>query len=68
LLEGGEIEFTGAFQSESILLHRLVTPEFFRVSLSRRDRGKKGSADCYYARVYQTNGQQAWSSPIWMEG
>lgn len=50
-----------------MLLHRLVTPEYFRVSLSQSDRGKKGTADCYYARVYQTNGQQAWSSPIRVE-
>ena len=68
LLEAGEIEFTGAFQSESVLLHRLVTPEYFRVSWSRADRGRKGAADCYYARVFQANGQQAWSSPVWVEG
>ena len=67
LIESSEVELTGPFQSESVLLHRLVRPEMYRVSTRLRDLGKAGQTDWYYARVYQSNGHQAWSSPIWVE-
>jgi hypothetical protein len=31
-----------------------------------RDRGRPGREHVYYVRVTQANGQQAWSSPIWV--
>ena len=31
-----------------------------------RDRGESGHEHAYYVRVTQANGQQAWSSPIWV--
>lgn len=63
-----DLEITGPFQSETILIHRLVTPEFFRLSYEVPDQGRRGTTDWYYARVCQANGHQAWSSPIWVEG
>jgi hypothetical protein len=63
-----EIEFTGLFQSASVLLHRLVTPDRYRDGFRSRDKGRRGAADWYMARAVQTNGHLAWSSPIWAEG
>ncbi len=66
LAEHNEIGFTGPFTSESFVLHRLVTPDVFRASFSVRDKGTPGQHDWYYVRATQTNGHQAWSSPIWV--
>lgn len=68
LARHNEVELTGPFQSESVLVHRLVTPEFFRLSFELPDKGRRGRTDWYYARAIQANGHQAWSSPIWVEG
>lgn len=68
LAENNEIEFTGAFTSESLVVHRLVTPDYFRASFRVADRGRRGQTDWYYVRVVQTNGHQAWSSPMWVDG
>jgi hypothetical protein len=62
-----DIHFTSGFQSESFILHRLVTPDQFRASLTVKDTGRVGQGDWYYARVTQMNGHQAWSSPVWIE-
>jgi hypothetical protein len=67
LVESSDVAFTGAFQEESVLVHRLVTPDLFRARFQVKDRGT-GGTDYYYARVIQTNGHQAWSSPIWIDG
>jgi hypothetical protein len=66
LLESSEVAFTGQFTSESMLIHRLVTPEFFQARFTVKDKGTPGADDYYYARVVQTNRHQAWSSPIWV--
>ncbi|MEK7751839.1 MAG: DUF3604 domain-containing protein [Acidobacteriota bacterium] len=68
LAADNEVEYTGPFQSESMLVHRLVTPDRFRGSFKIKDIGTRGGADWYLARVFQANGHQAWSSPIWVEG
>jgi len=68
LMESSDVFFTGPFSSESLLIHRLVTPEYYRLQFSIKDRGKAGTADYYYARVFQANGHQAWTSPVWIEG
>jgi len=67
LAESNEIEFTGVYTSESILVHRLVMPDLFRASFRVSDKGKGGQADWYYVRVCESNGHMAWSSPIWVE-
>lgn len=68
LMRSSAITFTGPFQSESVLIHRLVTPDLFRARYRFADRGRRGTTDWYYVRVTQTNGHQAWASPIWVEG
>jgi len=68
LLLASEVGFTDPGSPESVLMHRIVVPQMFQVSFRWPDHGKSGQADWYYARVYQTNRQQAWSSPIWVEG
>ena len=69
LAENSEVEFTGPFTSESVLIHRLVTPELFNVRFRHTDYGSPGRTDYYYVRVTQANNaHQAWSSPIWVEG
>lgn len=59
--------FTGDFQSEHVLLHRLVPESAFRTSFrwidDVPDSGRE--EDFYYVRVTQDNGQMAWSSPVW---
>ena len=66
LAEHNEVEFTGPFTSESFIVHRIVTPEYFRTAFRVVDKGKRGKTDWYYARVTQTNGHQAWCSPFWV--
>ena len=64
LADTSHIKFTGEFTSESILIHRLVTPGRFAMNFSFTD--KDGDPAYYYVRVRQSNGQMAWSSPIWV--
>ena len=69
LAENSEVEFTGPFTSESVLIHRLVTPELFNVRFRHTDYGSPGRTDYYYVRFTQANNaHQAWSSPIWVDG
>ncbi|MBN1345235.1 MAG: DUF3604 domain-containing protein [Phycisphaerae bacterium] len=63
-----DVAFTGPFSSESILCHRLVLAPRYRGTLSFRDRATGKSTDWYDVRVVQANGDEAWSSPIWVEG
>jgi len=68
LAENSEVEFTGPFTAESVLVHRLVTPDLSNARFRHTDYGRPGRTDYYYIRVTQANGQQAWSSPFWVEG
>jgi hypothetical protein len=64
LADTSHIEFTGQFTSESILIHRLVFPNRFAKQFSFVD---EDNEPCYYyIRARQSNGQMAWSSPIWV--
>ncbi|MCY4586527.1 MAG: DUF3604 domain-containing protein [Bryobacterales bacterium] len=67
LAENSEVEFTGPFTAESVLIHRLVTPELYNARFRHSDYGRAGRADYYYVRATQANGHQAWSSPFWVE-
>jgi hypothetical protein len=67
LAESNEIAFVGPYPAESILLHRLVFNENFQTSFSVEDEDDGRETNWYYARVIQSNGQLAWSSPIWVE-
>lgn len=64
LCQSNRIEFTGPFPAESIMLHRPVFDEHSSADFEFEERCD-GPA-CYYARVAQTNGQMAWSSPVWV--
>ncbi len=65
LAQENVVEFTGGFPAESVLVHRPVLPEHYEAQFELADRGGP-AADYYYVRVAQSNGQLAWSSPIWV--
>jgi len=68
LAASSRIEFTGIFQSESMLIHRLVFAPHYEARLKHTDGPDESeSADWYYARVVQSNGDLAWCSPVWVE-
>ena len=71
LAESGETIFTGPFPKESALVHRLVFDDHYRTEFTvedeAEDKNKGKQADWYYTRVVQSNGQLAWSSPIWVD-
>ncbi len=67
LAESSETIYTGEFPRESALLNRIVFPEHYETSFEVTDTGNGALADWYYVRVVQSNGQMAWSSPIWVE-
>jgi hypothetical protein len=68
LSESSDIEFTGPFTSESMLLHRIAFSEHYRTEFEFTDKRRTKKTDYYYVRVVQSNGSLAWSSPIWIEG
>jgi hypothetical protein len=45
---------------------RLERADMSSLHFTMRDRGRPGREHLYYVRVTQANGQQAWSSPIWV--
>jgi hypothetical protein len=67
LAESSEVLSTGEFPRESALLNRIVFHENYQTSFEIEDTGSGGQTDWYYVRVVQSNGQMAWSSPIWVE-
>ena len=67
LRDDNVVTFTGVFTSESYILQRLVGPTEYSARVRWNDRRAKVlGPDWYYVRVTQHNGQQAWSSPIWV--
>ena len=59
--------YTGDFPRESAMINRIVFNEHYESSFDFEDTGNnRATADFYYVRVTQTNGQMAWSSPIWV--
>lgn len=48
-------------------LSRAVAEAHFRAGLEWQDTKFERQRDYYYVRVFQRNGQAAWSSPIWVE-
>ena len=67
LAESSEVLYTGEFPKESALLNRIVFHPHFETSFQVNDTGNGSQADWYYVRAVQSNGQLAWSSPIWVE-
>lgn len=64
LARSSAIEFLDRFPCESLLVHRLVPESLYATSFSLDD--APSASDFYYVRVTQSNGQMAWSSPIWI--
>ncbi len=60
------VTFTGVFTSESYIVNRLVGPSEYAANVRWTDQRTGDASDWYYVRVTQHNGQQAWSSPIWV--
>jgi hypothetical protein len=50
-----------------VKVHRAVPAAGYTAQLTLSDTPPPGRS-CYYARISQTNGQMAWTSPIWVEG
>lgn len=67
LAKSSDVEFTGPFTSESVLLHRLVFSENYQTEFKFTDTRPADQTDWYYLRVVQTNSSYAWSSPIWVK-
>jgi len=74
LLVRNTIHFTGPFPAESLTIHRLVPQRRAEARVAFDDRtsapepGSAKRTDCYTVRVTESNGQTAWSSPIWVGG
>src|SRR5207248_1361016 len=66
LAESSDVLYTGEFPKESAMIDRIVFSEHYESEFEVADTGASGAADWYYVRVTQTNGQMAWSSPIWV--
>jgi len=67
LAKSSDAVFTGPFTSESILLHQIVFSENYSTEFDLIDKRQAKGTDWYYARVVQSNGSLAWSSPIWLK-
>jgi hypothetical protein len=66
LARANDIQFTGIFSSESVMMHRIVFADNYQSRFQLRDETDNDGTDWYYARVVQWNGSMAWSSPIWV--
>jgi hypothetical protein len=53
--------------ARKIKLHRAVPEAAWRVTRTFGDLKLEPGANWFYARVTQTNGQLAWSSPVWID-
>ena len=67
LIHDNVVTFTGEFFSESYIIHPLVQPSDYAMTVRFTDRRPAPKqTDWYYVRVTQRNGHVAWSSPIWV--
>ena len=55
------------FLAYKVKRYRAIPQAGYRVEIQRQEPAAAGR-HCYRVRVEQTNGQYAWSSPIWIEG
>lgn len=68
LKENNAVFFTGGFPAESFIFHPVVFSDNYASRLEFTDTAdSNANVDWYYVRVIQTNGQMAWSSPVWVE-
>jgi hypothetical protein len=66
LADANDIKFTGAFSSESLMLHRIVFEDNYESQFQIVDEDNSEGTDWYNVRVVQQNGSHAWSSPVWV--
>ena len=67
LAESNEMLFTRPFPWESAMLHRVVYRDHWETAFETGDEDGGERTDWYYVRVFEANGEMAWSSPIWVE-
>ena len=67
LTESNEMLFTRPFPWESAMLHRVVFRDNWETSFGFEDEGDGAETDWYYVRVFESNGELAWSSPVWVD-
>jgi uncharacterized protein DUF3604 len=67
LAESNEMLFTAPFPWESAMLHRVVFDANARTTFRFEDERDGARTDWYYVRVIQSNGDMAWSSPVWVD-
>ncbi len=69
LIEDNAVFFTGEFPAESFVFHPVVFSDNYSSKFEFIDiASSDNNMSWYYVRIIQTNGQMAWSSPIWVEG
>lgn len=66
LAVSNEMLFTRPFPWESAMLHRIVFHNQWNTEFKFTDQSDGKQDDWYYVRVIQSNGEMAWSSPIWV--
>ncbi|TVR88848.1 MAG: DUF3604 domain-containing protein [Trueperaceae bacterium] len=66
LAQGAVAHRLRGWLSEALLVHRAVPETAFTARLDLVDEGER-DVDVYRVRVRQSNGERAWSSPIWVE-
>jgi len=55
------------FISPKLKIGRASPGEAYRTTVTLTDEEADRGEHCYYVRVFQMNGQAAWSSPIWVD-
>ncbi len=64
-IENPDVFFHNAYKMK---IHRGVAENEYSIRAAFTDENKEDSSlNWYYVRVYQRNGQMAWSSPIWID-
>ena len=67
LIEGPRAGYLGGFLTPAYYFHRAIPQTEYTCDFEFVHQSQSLARDWYYLRVRQTNGQWAWSSPIWIE-
>lgn len=67
LTESNRPIYAGPFPSESAMVERVLFVDHWRATAVVEDASERDRVGWYYVRVVRTNGQLAWSSPMWFE-
>lgn len=68
LLAGPRSFYLGGFLTPAVYLHRAAGRDETTAAFTLSHTSENLARDWYTVRVRQTNGQWAWSSPVWVEG